>query len=633
MKDRLMHILIVSVLLLLSGSAAANPVGRDGESDIRAKADELLNLIEVSGGTMVHYGCGTGELTAALGENEAFTVQGLDDDPEKIDLARGHIAEQGMYGRVSADHLVTSRLPYGENQINVFISGEPVDSHLEEEIMRVLTPGGVMLVKGEEGWTEISKPRPEEIDAWTHYLHGSGNNAVARDSVVGPPQHLQWVSGPRYTVSHETNSSLAAMVSSEKRIYYIWDQSVIGIVDPRMPARWTLMARDAFNGRLLWERPMPDWGWRKWHDETRWDDPREYARMLRHLPSTLPRRLVVDEKDRLYVTRGYTAPVSILDGATGDTIDVLEETKPTDEILYAGDGRLVLSLREHWSDVWDDMPQGPVHTRIALMCADSGEEQWRSEAEPIAPVTLAAESDRVVYSTYEEVVCRDLSDGEELWRSDRAASDRGHRNTAGTLVVYGDTVLYTPKESGSGRLHAFSLESGELLWRTEETHTGPGISNPPDTFVAGGLVWKGDTRSGTRLQRDATDVRRDGRDPASGEVKRTVSVEKLKSPGHHYRCYRSKATERYILLPKRGVEFFDLEGDDHMRHDWLRAPCIYGVVPANGMLYVPPHQCVCYPGVLLDNFNALTTRVENGAEPWGEDHQRLERGPAWGKTQ
>ena len=54
--------------------------------------------------------------------------------------------------------------------------------------MRVLAPLGVACVKTADGWTKTVKPRPEEIDEWTHYLHDSTNNAVAQDDVVAPPQ-------------------------------------------------------------------------------------------------------------------------------------------------------------------------------------------------------------------------------------------------------------------------------------------------------------------------------------------------------------------------------------------------------------------------------------------------------------
>ncbi|MFW6170899.1 MAG: hypothetical protein ACODAD_10455, partial [Planctomycetota bacterium] len=118
-------------------------------------------------------------------------------------------------------------------------------------------------------------------------------------------------------------------------------------------------------------------------------------------------------------------------------------------------------------------------------------------------------------------------------------------------------------------------------------------------------------------------------DGESGEVRRTIAVERPITPGHHIRCYPPKATERYLLLNKRGVEFLDIKGQNSMRHNWLRAPCHYGAVPANGLLYTPSHQCFCYPGVLLDGFNAFTSRTSLQPPPSGE-RKRLFRGPAWG---
>jgi hypothetical protein len=102
--------------------------------------------------------------------------------------------------------------------------------------------------------------------------------------------------------------------------------------------------------------------------------------------------------------------------------------------------------------------------------------------------------------------------------------------------------------------------------------------------------------------------------------------------GHHYRCYRSKATERFLMLPKRGIEFVDLRGKAHMRHDWLRAPCVDGTLPANGLVHVAPHQCVCCQGVQLSNFNALAPGAElrtSGEAAPAPVAPRLQKGPAY----
>ncbi len=37
----------------------------------------------------------------------------------------------------------------------------------------------------------------------------------------------------------------------------------------------------------------------------------------------------------------------------------------------------------------------------------------------------------------------------------------------------------------------------------------------------------------------------------------------------------------------------------------IRDRCLYGVMPANGLTYAPPHNCACYPEAKLYGFNAL----------------------------
>jgi outer membrane protein assembly factor BamB len=85
-----------------------------------------------------------------------------------------------------------------------------------------------------------------------------------------------------------------------------------------------------------------------------------------------------------------------------------------------------------------------------------------------------------------------------------------------------------------------------------------------------------------------------------------------------------------LITNHRGVEFISLTGGGHSQQDWLRGACMYGVMPCNGLLYVPPHQCFCYPGVMLTGFNALGTAELaelNALE--SDEGGRFEKGPAF----
>ena len=103
---------------------------------------------------------------------------------------------------------------------------------------------------------------------------------------------------------------------------------------------------------------------------------------------------------------------------------------------------------------------------------------------------------------------------------------------------------------------------------------------------------------------------REARDLHTGELKVRDAVPlHLLTPGHHFRCHRAKATKRYIIMGKRGIEMMDLSGNNHCRNNWVRGTCQYGIMPANGLLYVPPNSCGCYSEAALRGFSELETTV------------------------
>ena len=423
---------------------------------------------------------------------------------------------------------------------------------------------------------------PKAIDEWTHYLHGPGNNAVAQDDRVGPPRSLQWKSGPLWSRSHEFASSVQAMVSAGGRLIGIIDEGIIG--QPRgVPALWALMARDAFNGILLWRRPCD-----------------------RVNPQAL-----VAIGDRVYVTLKARGPLCILDAATGEIRQTCDGTGKVNEIACCDD-RLVLSTQ-----LPDESGKSRPH--IAAADPDHGDILWKIAADAIQNNTLVVGQGRVCYHNNQELICRALADGKELWRSEakRPAKSKGY------AVLYDGVVFLT-----GGSTRAFSLDTGQLLW------TGPDASpharNPPGLFGTDGLIWRAWSQVGPRsfVWQHQPEIRH-GYDAHSGEIRKTVTAERLVTAGHHIRCYPPKATCRYLLLNKRGVEFFDLTGKSHMRANWTRGACGFGILPANGFLYTPPAQCFCYQGVLLTGMNALSSTREACED---KQRPRLLKGPAFASS-
>jgi hypothetical protein len=122
------------------------------------------------------------------------------------------------------------------------------------------------------------KDVPEDIDDWTHFFHGADGNAVAQDDKVGPPDRLQWLGGPRWSRHHDRMASMSALVSGNGRLFYIMDEG--SRVSIQLPSKWMLVARDAFNSKILWKQPIENWFDQLWP--------------LKSGPTQLAKRLVTD---------------------------------------------------------------------------------------------------------------------------------------------------------------------------------------------------------------------------------------------------------------------------------------------------------------------------------------------------
>ena len=93
----------------------------------------------------------------------------------------------------------------------------------------------------------------------------------------------------------------------------------------------------------------------------------------------------------------------------------------------------------------------------------------------------------------------------------------------------------------------------------------------------------------------------------------------------HHRCHRAKATCKYILTSRTGIEYVDLAAKHWIPHHWVRGSCNYGIMPCNGLVYAPPHSCACYLLAKLNGFNAIASERENGAPQAASDEERMEK--------
>ncbi len=184
MRPRLSFLRLSLVILAATFSTG---VAADQPLTAQRQATQILQDTGVTGGLIVHLGCGDGNLTAALYVGPGCLVLGLDRDAEHVAKARAFIQPLGLYGRVSVDRLVGDGLPYIDNFANLVVAEQLGDVPMAE-VLRILAPNGVAYVKNGAAWTKTVKPWPGEIDQWTHFFHDATGNPVAHDTVVGPPR-------------------------------------------------------------------------------------------------------------------------------------------------------------------------------------------------------------------------------------------------------------------------------------------------------------------------------------------------------------------------------------------------------------------------------------------------------------
>jgi len=595
-------------------------------ASLAAGGKDILEATGVRDGLIVHLDCGNGKLTAELGAAGRSIVRGLDADQADVDAARAHVRSKGLYGRVSVDRCDGKQLPFVDNLVTLLVDdaegGVP-----PEEMLRVLHPHGVLVTRrphpsfntrplaGLAGWHVGVKRVPDEIDEWPHYLRAADNNAVAHDTVVGPPRHMQFLADPLWSRHHDRLASFSAVVTAKGRLFYVHDRAPV--FDPDEPGRWFVTARNAFNGALLWRKPMGEWT--------------NILRSFRSGPVQLQRLLVTDG-NRVFVTLGLNEPVTVLDAASGETQKVLAGSEKVEEFVHDRGVLYMLIGEEGAEHALIERRTGKTRFQRKLLKAieaDSGKTRWRWPAEEsadIMPRTLAVSDGKVFFQEAGTTVCLTAHDGKKLWRADtpgrqpdkakdgkRKSPNRSPGWTFATLVVKDGVALSCDGKT----LFALDARDGRQLWKCPAST--PFSKTPSvDILVINGLVWLS-----PGLDR--------GRNLKTGKVEIQNNLrEELITAGHHHRCYRNKGTDRYVIEGWRGLEFRDTRGEDNIRHNWIRGICQYGIMPANGLLYIPPHNCGCYPEAKLFGLWALKAAESTLKLDELKHNNSLEKGPAYG---
>jgi outer membrane protein assembly factor BamB len=560
------------------------------------QARDLLAHVGISKGICAVPNCGTGELAVEIAKESEFLVHACDADRAKIDETLARAQRAGLYGsRLAAERLASDPLPYADNFADLVVIAEPRGVRAAE-VARVVRPRGCALVRGAPelvvalretgftvadagaGWKLARKPPQPGVDDWPEWSHGPDNNPVSTDTVIRAPYLTQWFGQPYYYAMPVVTTAAAG------RVFIAAGH--IAHHDREIPTLNTLLARNGYNGRVLWERKLPE-GY------------------LVHRSAFVATENVfyLNDGDGVLLLAPETGTeigrVRIPDVAgtlmwmakVGNVLYVLagQHEPPTETMKVHADfrGWGWQHVDKNYSPDGRNQIRWGFGTTIAAYDLTRRTLLWKHEQASIDSRAMAILGERLFYYVPgTRLACLDRHTGDLLWQNqDReklALIEEEAQGLTGTPGFRTEAMLLaTPVGlfiQGQKRMNVagFSVADGRFLWSKRKFHNNPNL-----LYANGHLYISGIERNG------AVQVL----DPLTG-----ASVENLNF--WKGSCTRMTASPEAIYCRGEGLGRYDFAQRLYTAERTARPGCNDGAIPAGGLLYVGPWLCDCNLSIL-----------------------------------
>jgi len=452
----------------------------------------------------------------------------------------------------------------------------------EQEILRVLHPGGIGLVEGKR----LMKPAPPGVDEWRHPYHAPDNNVVSQDRLAHLPGELRFQTRPVFAAM--PNQTLFA----GGRIFFFTGH--IAFHEREEPLLTTLTVLNAYNGLRLWSRPLtPDY-------------------VVHNVAK-------VATKSEVVFAEGGT--LWMLDAATGQQRGALAVPR---EAAAAGDTDWKWIAQEG-DKLWAAF--GPPDARVAAHREkrEMGQWPWKvandqtrgmrdrfgaarrlaayqypemkllwsiAEDAPFDARALCMQGGRIFQlAPGKYLAARDSATGETLWRRTAETSPAVLEANGSDLKRQGWAIgwaTYVCARAGGDvvciagppfkRAIGVSLTNGDLLWTAD-------LDTPHAFFCQDALYLVPRVASPVATCRKL--------DPTTGKVLEQFAL------GVTGSCTRLTATpNQFFYRPGAGegrTVYVDLQTEKLSDYEGVVRPnCFDGVVAANGRLYWMPLACDCW---------------------------------------
>jgi len=261
------------------GRSLPEPAASKGPADsvFERAAEIALGAARGDRGYCLVLGAASGRLAEAIARRSRFRVIVVEPDAARAARLRQSFRRAGLYGRQVVVHRAPlDRLPYQKWVANLIVSESALATASlppkASELWRVLRPCGgalVMVVRSDElagerllawagrglknaeirsekGGLEVLTVRRGPVPGagqWTHLYADSGNSASSGDQLRPGPVRVQWFGrpGPRRMVDRHEKG--VGPLYRDGRLFISGDDYLVAV--------------DAYNGTVLWERDLP----------------------------------------------------------------------------------------------------------------------------------------------------------------------------------------------------------------------------------------------------------------------------------------------------------------------------------------------------------------------------------------
>ena len=540
-----------------------------------AEVDALLACPDLRPGIALLVGCGDPARALALHQGGFVLVHAVENDTAKVEAFRAAALAAGVHGAVTAERVTLQRLPLANDLANlVFIDNLPQrqgEGLTLQEALRVLAPFGSLVLGGADeatlrtdlaaaglaeaplqklgSWYRVIKPYPAEMDDWPMQLHDAATTNQSHDTLVGPLTGVRWIQAAHRP---DNKMPMTDIVVGNGRIFYARHApgaELFGGLPSKPGFQHTLEARDAFNGLLLWQRPI-------------WCPPLESLSARRSA-------FIAVDGDRVFATLTEHGPVCALDAATGK---LLRTFSPGDIAIFAhklvlreGNDRFVVLDPASGAQLLVMGANGSYYDAPFLLADGKLLVTESGEAERPHTGGIFAIKEPPARGT---LVCYDINTGKRLW---------ARPNIGNGFLFWCQRGLIVTRAGSS--MHGFSLADGTHNWVAT---MGTKLFAWPACFYQGDNLWGYGDASWYFAY-----------DPATGKRLHADSG-RAKEFG---RCNPDRATGKYVLGPE--FEVWDLPAGQMWNCCFARADCTIGWIPANGLGYngYTPDCCGCSNGI------------------------------------